>query len=332
MGSDSITSAAAAAAFSREMGKKKRANRYAKLKQCKLDARREQWLSQVKNKGGEDSNTGSSPPPSLHETNEGNGSLGHLEMRASSGISVHESDVESPRDSLDSSNSDNVLRKDGPRTSTSSRSGSSGCFSGSVSEDEEGDGGPDDWEAVADAMTASDNRQHPHTETPVRTETAVEPGAPKEFPKNGCSVGILKPEWKRTLPRASTINNCRAWRPDDALRPQSLPNLSKQYTFPMNGERHCIRGGSQIWGRHNMSAQPSQCPICCEELDFTDSSFLPCSCGFRLCLFCHNRILEADGRCPGCRKHYSPVDGQMGVSGGTPPFRAARFCSMSSRS
>lgn len=287
------------------------------------------WDFAVKNKGGGDSNRGSSSPSSLHQTSEeGNGSLGHLETRASSEMSVHESDLESPRDSLDSTNSDNVLRKEGRRTS----SGSSGCFSRSLSEDEEGDGGPEDWEAVADAMTASDNRQHPNTETPARIETAIEPGAPAEFPNNGCSVGILKPEWKRTLPRASTINNCRAWRPDDTLRPQSLPNLSKQYSFPMNSERHCIRGASQIWGCGNMNSQPSQCPICCEELDFTDSSFLPCSCGFRLCLFCHKRILEADGRCPGCRKHYSPVDGQMGVNGAPPPFRAARFCSMSSRS
>ncbi|KAK9139971.1 hypothetical protein Scep_009652 [Stephania cephalantha] len=37
--------------FSKEFGKKKRTKRLAKLKHCKLDAKREQWLSQAKNKG-----------------------------------------------------------------------------------------------------------------------------------------------------------------------------------------------------------------------------------------------------------------------------------------
>lgn len=49
------------------------------------------------------------------------------------------------------------------------------------------------------------------------------------------------------------------------------------------------------------------CPLCCEDLDATDLSFLPCSCGYQLCLFCHKLILEQDGRCPNCRKQYDPV-------------------------
>ncbi|KAL2924004.1 General negative regulator of transcription subunit 4 [Bienertia sinuspersici] len=27
-----------------------------------------------------------------------------------------------------------------------------------------------------------------------------------------------------------------------------------------------------------------------------------------VCLFCHKKILEIDGRCPGCRKHYDCVE------------------------
>nr|ABI34271.1 hypothetical protein LES1_20t00002 [Solanum lycopersicum] len=48
MVSDSIVNVAipVASSNSRDFGKKKRANRTAKLKQSKRDARREQWLSQ----------------------------------------------------------------------------------------------------------------------------------------------------------------------------------------------------------------------------------------------------------------------------------------------
>jgi hypothetical protein len=63
---------------------------------------------------------------------------------------------------------------------------------------------------------------------------------------------------------------------------------------------------------------PLTCPICCEDLDLTDSSFCPCPCKFCLCLFCHNKILEADGRCPGCRKEYVAA-------------RLSRSCSMGPR-
>ncbi|WZZ06944.1 hypothetical protein YC2023_092865 [Brassica napus] len=48
----------------------------------------------------------------------------------------------------------------------------------------------------------------------------------------------------------------------------------------------------------------SDCPICSEGMDATDLSFLPCPCGFRLCLFCHKQINENDGRCPACRNKY----------------------------
>ncbi|KAL2898892.1 General negative regulator of transcription subunit 4 [Bienertia sinuspersici] len=53
---------------------------------------------------------------------------------------------------------------------------------------------------------------------------------------------------------------------------------------------------------------PSACPLCCEDFDVTDSNFEPCPCGFRVYLFCHKKILEIDGRCLGCRKHYDSVE------------------------
>ncbi|XP_042496716.1 uncharacterized protein LOC122075664 [Macadamia integrifolia] len=336
MVSDSVVNGSAIA-ISKDIGKKRRNNRTAKLKQCKLDARREQWLSQVKRKGcKEESNGGGvSPPSSLPQRDERKGSLENLETRSrreeNEGSCLNDSDLESlanspTRSILGASDS----RKDRPGSSScSSRSSnSSGCYSGSVSEEEKEDGCLDDWEAVADALTADDKRQLPNSVPPADPEVPVGSTATHELPSDKCEAENLKPDCQGTVIRAAP--NGRAWRPDDAFRPQSLPNLSKQRSFTMNAERHCGRG-AVTWACHSINSPPSPCPICYEDLDLTDSSFLPCSCGFRLCLFCHKRILEADGRCPGCRKQYDPSIGDTGVNGGALPIRLARSCSMGTR-
>ncbi|CAI5508952.1 unnamed protein product [Closterium sp. Naga37s-1] len=52
------------------------------------------------------------------------------------------------------------------------------------------------------------------------------------------------------------------------------------------------------------------CPLCIEELDATEIQFRPCPCGYRVCLFCYERIkLELKGICPSCRSTYG--DPQM---------------------
>ncbi|XP_010255460.1 PREDICTED: uncharacterized protein LOC104596120 isoform X2 [Nelumbo nucifera] len=316
MVSDSIINGQAAVS-SKDFAKKKRANRTAKLKQCKLDARREQWLSQVKNKGSkEESNgAGGSPQSPLPVSDERKSSLDNLDTRSrGEESSLHDSDFDSMANSPTSNVlGGNDLGKDRPGTSSSSSSSSisSGCCSGNVSEEDD-DGCLDDWEAVADALTANEKQQHPTTETPAQPEIPIASAVPPESTNETSEAGTLKPESKGTVPRSAP--NGRAWRPDDVFRPQSLPNLSKQHSFPTNAERRCGRGTIN-WACHSFNSQPSSCPICYEDLDVTDSSFLPCSCGFRLCLFCHKRILEADGRCPGCRKQYD-VDWEMGVNGG----------------
>ncbi|OVA09126.1 zinc finger protein [Macleaya cordata] len=298
-------------------------NRLAKLKQCKLDAKREQWLSQVKNKGCKDESnvkTGSSPSPLINPNHErDHKSSKNLETRSrGEDTCLHDSDLEfltnSPTNSV-SGGKDS--RKN--RIGSSSSSSCSGSCSGSVSEEED-DGCLDDWEAVADALTADDDKlQNPNSKPP--SGSALNLG----LPNKECEIGGLKPECNEKVP------NCRAWRPDDAFRPQSLPNLSKQYSFPMNADRRFGLGGVS-WGCHSLISQPSSCPLCCEDLDLTDSSFLPCLCGFRLCLFCHKRLLEEDARCPGCRKQYDSVIGGTGINGGAPKFRLARSCSMSTGS
>ncbi|MCE5166275.1 hypothetical protein HAX54_016707 [Datura stramonium] len=273
MVSDSIAKASIPMVSSnpRDFAKKRRANRSAKLKQCKLDARREQWLSQ----GG---------------------------------------------------------------SSSSSSSSSGGCCSGSMTEeDDEGDDDClDDWEAVADALAATDKKQEQHNSSldsaPERDDNVVHMSSHPEVSDQNVprmDTSQQNPKGRGTGPGSPV--SFQAWRPDDAFRPQSLPNLSKQYTFPMNSGRHYL--GGSVWGCKSLSI-PTSCPICCEDLDCTDTSFLPCPCGFRLCLFCHKRILEEDGRCPGCRKQYKhdPVEGEITKDAGCLMFRAARSCSMISRS
>ncbi|XP_042494431.1 uncharacterized protein LOC122073834 [Macadamia integrifolia] len=333
MVSDSIMNGSAPA-ISKDSGKKKRNNRTAKLKQCKLDARREQWLSQVKNKGcKEESNGGGvSPPPCLTQSNERKRSLGKLETRTKGEENerscLHDSDLES----LENSSASSILgandsRKDRPGSSSGSSSG--GCYSGSVSEEEEDDDGClDDWEAVADALTADDKRHQPNSEPPTDPESLVGLTATHELPIKTYEAENLKSECQETVSRVGA--NSRAWRPDDAFRPPSLPNLSKHHSFTMTAERHCSRG-AVTWACHSITSPPSSCPICYEDLDITDSSFLPCPCGFRLCLFCHKRILEADGRCPGCRTQYDPSIGDTGVHEGVLSIRLARSRSTGTR-
>lgn len=338
MVSDSIANASAAnsAPNARDFAKKKRANRSAKLKQCKLDARREQWLSQVKNKGSGEDSRGESRQQSVG----GHQSLENLETRRrrdDENGSVHQdSDSESPSVSpigLTGVLSGNHSSGNCTGSSSSCSSGSStGCFSGSTTEEEEGgdDGCLDDWEAVADALAADEEPQNPPFDPPPEGETVGgvqsrgEHGKQSVVPDNSRSECVKRP------PRTASANN-QAWRPDDAFRPQSLPNLSKQYSFP-NTNRH-YGGGAIPWGCSKAISVPSSCPICFEDLDKTDSSFLPCLCGFRLCLFCHKRILEEDGRCPGCRKPYEHEcsEAEPSLLEGSLTFRLTRSHSMITR-
>eukprot|EP00897_Mesotaenium_endlicherianum_P000149 jgi/Mesen1/10134/ME000075S09639 len=143
----------------------------------------------------------------------------------------------------------------------------------------------------------------------------------------GCTVsvqgGTLRPEYKYNMTGIgfrSRSTNGRAWRPDDVARPDSLPppvsggSGGEDAHAPGGGRAVSKLSGSawQAGGGNSLASwggasppPPSFCPICTEELDMTDSSFVPCSCGFRLCLFCHHRIASDDGRCPGCRKEYT---------------------------
>ncbi|KAL9239566.1 hypothetical protein vseg_013875 [Gypsophila vaccaria] len=325
---------------SKDFSKKKRANRSAKLKQCKLDARREQWLSQVRNKGLKEEGEGIDTRKG-NEKGKGKGKESCRKGVDMASVNVeamhsHDSDseesllVNSPTGSVNDSGN-HYVGSSGSSTSRSSSASSLsfGSGSGGVSDDEEEEGGGDefggdddgcldDWETVADALVGAeindklDDEEARDENLDARTESGVSD-----------DVGIFG---------GGGVNG-KAWRADDASRPQSLPNLSKQRSFPATSERVSSCHVSNPWVRNMPPLVPTSCPICCEDLDLTDSHFLPCPCGFHLCLFCHKRILEEDSRCPGCRKPYSldGVEKEKNASDGNPTTRLARSCSMFSR-
>ncbi|XP_057519786.1 uncharacterized protein LOC130800330 [Amaranthus tricolor] len=353
MVSDSIINASIPDA-SKDSTKKKRSNWSAKLKQSKRDVRREQWLSQGKNKNCEKAATVVAPSggggkfngPTIDFRKKAASLCKDLEVKSQrvEEISRNDSDsesspVNSPTSSISGGNDPGNTYSGSSSSSCSFSFSSGGCCSGSMTEEEEceGDGGCvddgclDDWEAVADALVgvSEDSQGHnqdvvvsPDRETALGSSFGAQQTSCEDVKAQENGVGIL----------GRGNGNCRAWRPDDAFRPQSLPNLEKQRSFPLRIERH--HGFTNPWVRHMTPCVPTSCPICCEDLDLTDSSFLPCSCGFHLCLFCHKRIIEEDGRCPGCRKPYTsdPKEKETNVcsAGGSLTIRLARSCSMSS--
>lgn len=258
----------------------------------------------------------------------------------------HDSDLESPSSSPTNSllgggcGTDSGTNFTGTSSSSSSSSSSSGgCCSGSITEEEEEDECLDDWEAVADALAADDktNKQEDEpdkhcSQLSSDNQSTVQSDSSHES-ENGLNLDSKHsiPDGVRIVQGASGTT-ARAWRPDDAFRPQCLPNLAKQRSFPATARNY--GQGAVPWACKNVLAAPSSCPICYEDLDLTDTSFLPCLCGFRLCLFCHKRILEEDGRCPGCRKPYErdQLEPESSAQGGSLTFRLARSCSMIARS
>ncbi|XP_052205945.1 uncharacterized protein LOC127810473 [Diospyros lotus] len=58
------------------------------------------------------------------------------------------------------------------------------------------------------------------------------------------------------------------------------------------------------------SEEEKKCPLCAEEMDWTDQQLKPCRCGYEVCVWCWHHIMdmadkdETEGRCPACRTPY----------------------------
>ncbi|KAF5959500.1 hypothetical protein HYC85_000709 [Camellia sinensis] len=56
--------------------------------------------------------------------------------------------------------------------------------------------------------------------------------------------------------------------------------------------------------------EEKKCPLCAEEMDWTDQQLKPCKCGYEVCVWCWHHIMgmaekdETEGRCPACRTPY----------------------------
>lgn len=56
--------------------------------------------------------------------------------------------------------------------------------------------------------------------------------------------------------------------------------------------------------------EEKRCPLCAEEMDWTDQQFKPCQCGYQVCVWCWHHIMDmaekdqTEGRCPACRVIY----------------------------
>ncbi|KAI3459024.1 hypothetical protein Pfo_015687 [Paulownia fortunei] len=56
--------------------------------------------------------------------------------------------------------------------------------------------------------------------------------------------------------------------------------------------------------------EEKRCPLCAEEMDWTDQQFTPCKCGYQVCVWCWHHIIDmaekdqTEGRCPACRTIY----------------------------
>lgn len=296
MGSDAIANARACSSINNS-SQKKRGNKQGKSKQNKINFRREQRLSQVnKEYKGVKNNAGGVLRHSIPKGREGNRTQVNQAMSAKGNeyelsITCYNEAVSWMNDSIVSRLDCNALSKN---FNGSRNRSSSGSCSSSFSAEDRDDGCLDDWEAVADALIAENNRQ----------TSNLDQNASKTK-----SSGV----------NCRYQGNSQAWSLDDVYRPRSLPSIPKQHYYQnqLNSER-CLsscEGVSALQGRG-----PSACPICCEEFDVTDSSFLPCPCGFQLCLFCHKRILEADGRCPGCRKQYDSMTTSADITVQPPHF------------
>ncbi|KAI3705169.1 hypothetical protein L1987_75402 [Smallanthus sonchifolius] len=56
--------------------------------------------------------------------------------------------------------------------------------------------------------------------------------------------------------------------------------------------------------------EEKRCPLCAEEMDWTDQQLKPCKCGYEVCVWCWHHIMDmaekdvTEGRCPACRTSY----------------------------
>ncbi|KAK9700139.1 hypothetical protein RND81_08G219600 [Saponaria officinalis] len=296
MGFDAISNAHVYV-FPKDSSKKNKGNKMVKSKHNKLDLLREQCLIQVGNKEykTETNDINRAIHPSIQNGIDGYQRRGNIPRRVRREtheflLPIHNNESISW---INSSVDKKSVCNDPSNVNNRRRNISSSSSSCSSSGSEEEKRCFDNWERVADAL-----------------------GNVSSESRDG----------------SKSVRKSRAWSPDDVFRPQSLPRISKQQMKPIPVSTNVRSRDLTMlsWRKvveQERERQSCVCPICCEDLDVTDSSFRPCPCGFRLCLFCHKRINEVDGRCPGCRKRYGSGNAGPGLCSASLRFQMADSCS-----
>ena len=59
-------------------------------------------------------------------------------------------------------------------------------------------------------------------------------------------------------------------------------------------------------------SEDKKCNLCCEQLQAGELNFYPCPCGYQICLFCYQKMMEKYGTCPQCRQPF-PSDAKSRV-------------------
>lgn len=203
---------------------------------------------------------------------------------------------------------------DASKLRSNSSCASNSCTGSDSEDNDESHDVNDAWESAFDALhiqsslyRSEGSHKCPGSDRTLRSEgkeqhDRKQNGAYHYHTQHGQSKHEYK--YKNSSLGSRRGNGGRAWRSDDVSRPPTLPTLAERHKHPTHANNHHQGwGNGNKWG--NRPASPSYCPICTEELDMTDSSYMPCPCGFQLCLFCYHRIASDDGRCPGCRKAYN---------------------------
>ncbi|GLC59585.1 hypothetical protein PLESTB_001503100 [Pleodorina starrii] len=105
-----------------------------------------------------------------------------------------------------------------------------------------------------------------------------------------------------TLVRARTLEEERA-----VLATAGVPTGGGWPQVRKNGTKAApiARSVGQDQQPAKVEDDKESCPLCVEDLDETDKSFQPCPCGYRVCLFCYEKLkLLCNSVCPNCRRVY----------------------------
>ncbi|VVA95292.1 unnamed protein product [Arabis nemorensis] len=282
--------------ISRDFVKKRKANWIWKLKQWKIDARKRGNLGEEGNGSRlvkslrdklSDRRTGSDPVSYLHQACRIDHEEGSFKFTKCDDDD-DETDLE-VTSSMSASSPTSVLKnKDDSGSNNSGEDDDCFCCSKQmVEEEEEGyDDAFDNWDGFKDAFNSFENEDNKGSAAALH-ETKTE-----EVPK------------PNTNQRRRKSSPAKLYHKDKYFKQKPSPEKAIQKN----------RRKKKKSDQQQDCDEKSECPICSEEMDATDLSFLPCPCGFQLCLFCHKQINENDGRCPACRKKYetSNNSGEVG--------------------